>query len=180
MGSGQHRESDFCYGRRMKSDDDVALRPPVAADVAKLFQVFSDHDVMRFIGEGLLQGRTYYERFVEREASRARERGYCLQTIVVAGEVAGFAGIHDWDAPWGPTGELEMGWRLGRKFWGRGIAYAAGRLVLDRSQGVNLVAMIQAGNIRSEALATRLGFGAVEVYEDPNGRTVHCYRNHPV
>ena len=164
----------------MKSGDNVALRPPVAADAAKFFHVFSDYDVMQFIGEGLLQDRTYYERFVEREASRAKEQGYCLQTIVVAGEVAGFAGIHEWDAPWGPTGELEMGWRLGRKFWGRGIAYAAGRMILDSSQGAQLVAMIQTGNIRSETLATRLGFAAAEMYEDPNGQTVHCYRSHPV
>lgn len=164
----------------MKSNDDVALRTPVAADAAKFLHIFSDYDVMRFIGEGSLQDRTYYERFVEREASRVRERGYCLQTLVVAGEVAGFAGIHEWDALWGPTGELEMGWRLGRKFWGRGIAYAAGRMILDSSQGSHLVAMVQTGNIRSEALATRLGFVAAEMYEDPNGRTVHCYRNHPV
>jgi RimJ/RimL family protein N-acetyltransferase len=56
---------------------------------------------------------------------------------------------------------VEIGWRLAPRFWGRGLATEAGRLVLrdafERLALPEVVAFTVPGNSRSRAVMTRLG-----------------------
>ena len=56
---------------------------------------------------------------------------------------------------------LEIGWALGREFWGKGLAYEAAKKVLDDSfsnMGIDeLISLIHPENFRSIKLAQRLG-----------------------
>jgi len=47
------------------------------------------------------------------------------------GKLLGFTGLNmiEWDAPFSP--KLEIGWRLGSEFWGKGFATEAARGALD-------------------------------------------------
>lgn len=93
--------------------------------------------------------------------------------------VMGFSGAQPWPHDWGPVGEVEIGWRLGRAYWGRGYATAAARLALDavRAAGVpHVVAMVAAGNERSIAVTRRLGMRHAETLLTPTKREAFCFR----
>ncbi|MGY1670223.1 GNAT family N-acetyltransferase [Geodermatophilus sp. SYSU D00710] len=60
----------------------------------------------------------------------------------------------------GPTRVPEVGWRLGRRFWGRGTGTAAGRLALERALALGVprvVAMVHTDNVASLSVARKLG-----------------------
>ncbi|WP_167759090.1 GNAT family protein [Blastococcus sp. TF02A_35] len=151
------------------------LRVPTAADADRWSELFDDAAVMRFIGSGEVRDRPYYAGLVQRQQELAGATGLCLFSVVVDGEVVGFAGIHPWSHPWGPTGSLEAGWRLGRRFWGRGLATAAARAAvgLARERGVDrLVSMVHAENAASAAVARRLGMTPSALHRSPDGAPV--------
>jgi RimJ/RimL family protein N-acetyltransferase len=94
--------------------------------------------------------------------------------------VIGFTGAQPWPQDWGPKGEIEIGWRLGREFWGQGYATAAAETTLERvrAAGVpSVVAMVLARNTRSIAVTRRLGMHLAEVFTTPSREEEgHCYR----
>ena len=152
------------------------IRVPTAADADAWYALFDDPEVMRFIGTGEVRDRAYYGELVAQQQALAASTGLCLFTVLAQDEVVGFTGIHPWTYPWGPHGELEIGWRLGRRFWGRGLATAAARAVLDlaRERSVaELVSMIQDGNEASMAVARKLGMTPTREHRSPEGVLVH-------
>ena len=154
----------------------VRLRVPTAEDAATWCELFDDPQVMRFIGTGEVRDRAYYEDLVAEEQQLAEATGLCLFSVVVDGVVVGFAGVHTWSRPWGPTGQPEIGWRLGRPHWGRGYATEAAHAVVERAraQGLpHLVAMIQSANTASFAVAHRLGMTLERELVSPEGTPVH-------
>jgi RimJ/RimL family protein N-acetyltransferase len=154
----------------------VTLRVPTAEDALTWCELFDDPDVMRYIGTGARRDRAYYVGLVERQQQLARATELCLFSALVEGRVIGFAGVQPWSSPWGPVGRLEIGWRLGRQFWGRGHATAAGRAALERARAVgveHLVALIQQDNSASFGVARRLGMTPEEVLVSPEGTSVH-------
>jgi RimJ/RimL family protein N-acetyltransferase len=151
------------------------LRVPTTEDVPAWTALFDDPEVMRFIGTGEVRDRAYYEHLVGEEQQLAEATGLCLFSVVADGEVVGFAGVHTWSRPWGPTGQPEIGRRLGRSYWGRGYATEAARMAVElaRAQGLpHLVALVQAGNAASVAVARRLGMALEREHVSPEGTPV--------
>lgn len=166
------------------STERLLLRVPEPTDAAVLHQLFSDPGVMRHIGDGSVPSAEHIRSFVQRQISLAAEDGPCLLTVVdPAGQVLGFTGLQPWAHPWGPQGVLEIGWRLGRAFWGHGYATEAARAALAwyetrRAAGrgdPRLVAMIHEQNVRSQSVATKLGMSALAEYVSPHGIVVLEY-----
>ncbi len=160
----------------MRSHRRVELRVPTEEDAAAWTSLFDDEQVMRFVGIGERRDHAYYAGLVERQQFLAQSTGLCLFSVVVDGQVTGFTGIHPWSHPWGPTGSLELGWRLGRAFWGHGYASEAARAVVQRareSQVTHLISMIREGNVGSFAVARRLGMDTEDVLLSPEGKRVH-------
>ncbi|MEU9031600.1 GNAT family N-acetyltransferase [Streptomyces sp. NPDC048383] len=152
---------------------DVRLRVPTHEDAHAWHGVFDDPDVMEFLG-GPAELSSYVE-ITARQRMHDAQLGHCLWTLLDAdGEVIGFTGAQPWPAEkaWGPVGEIEIGWRLGRSAWGRGYAYAAALAALERVRGVGVprvVAMIDDANARSIAVAERLGMTLAERFPLPGG-----------
>ncbi|MFR0359016.1 GNAT family N-acetyltransferase [Streptomyces sediminimaris] len=148
----------------------VRLRVPTDEDAIAWHRVFDDPEVMEFHG-GTSAELSVYEELTARQRRHDAELGYCLWTMVDgAGRVVGFTGAQPWPQDWGPVGETEIGWRLGREFWGKGYAGAAARMTLERLRAAGLpsvVAMIRPGNERSIAVAKRLGMELRETYPHP-------------
>jgi RimJ/RimL family protein N-acetyltransferase len=145
-------------GRR--SAPRCVLRVPEPRDAEPLHALFDDPAVMRYVGDGTVRDLGYYRRFVEGQREVFDAEGVCFYVVEHDGVPAGFAGAQRWLHSWGPQGRLEIGWRLGRAFWGRGIAAAAGPQALERVREAGhreAVAMIDAGNLPSIRLASRLG-----------------------
>jgi RimJ/RimL family protein N-acetyltransferase len=148
----------------------VQLRVPTDEDAVAWHRVFDDPDVMEFHG-GKSAELYVYEELTARQRRHDAERGFCLWTMVdEGGQVIGFTGAQPWPRDWGPTGEIEIGWRLGRAYWGRGYATVAARMTLERlrAAGVpDVVAMVRPGNERSIAVAKRLGMELAETFPHP-------------
>ncbi|MFJ9035256.1 GNAT family N-acetyltransferase [Streptomyces sp. NPDC102406] len=157
----------------------VDLRVPTHEDAFAWHRVFDHPDVMEFHG-GAPAELSVYEELTARQRRHDAERGICLWTMTDGSrEVIGFTGAQPWDRAWGPTGEIEIGWRLGRAYWGQGYATAAAFATLERvrAAGVtSVVAMVDARNERSIAVTRRLGMERSETFVTPTGRQGHCFR----
>ncbi|MDF2442632.1 MAG: hypothetical protein JWR01_835 [Subtercola sp.] len=157
---------------------------------------------MRYIGDGRLQPREWYQAFALRQRVLAGETGLCLFALVrrmpetgavagseigskagtvagsKAGTVAGFVGLQPWTQPWGPTGRIEMGWRLGRAHHGAGLATAAARECLARAAAAGIhdpIAMIDVRNRASTAVARKLGMVPLDEVDAPTGARVAVF-----
>jgi RimJ/RimL family protein N-acetyltransferase len=149
---------------------------PTGEDAVAWTALFDDDEAMRFIGNAERRDLAYYEGLVERQRSLAADSGLCLFSVVLDGEVAGFTGVHPWSHEWGPTGLPEIGWRLGRAFWGRGLATQAARAVVERARAAEvpqLISMIHESNTASFGVAWKLGMATQAVLVSPEGNRVH-------
>lgn len=89
-------------------------------------------------------------------------RGYGLWAVELPGEAPfiGFVGLEDVDPglPFAPA--VELGWRLAREHWGRGLAREAAVLAARRGGDLGLSPLVSytaAINLRSRRLMERLG-----------------------
>ncbi|MEU1186734.1 GNAT family N-acetyltransferase [Streptomyces sp. NPDC005859] len=158
----------------------VRLRVPTDEDAVTWHRVFDNPDVMEFHG-GRSAELSAYEELTARQRRHDAERGFCLWTMLDRDDrVIGFTGAQPWPQEWGPKGEIEIGWRLGREYWGRGYATAAAQMTLERVRAAGVtevVAMVDAGNARSIAVTERLGMRLAEVFTTPESkREGRCYR----
>ncbi|MFJ3665741.1 GNAT family N-acetyltransferase [Streptomyces sp. NPDC090106] len=148
----------------------VRLRVPTDEDAVAWHRVFDDPDVMEFHG-GRSAELYVYEELTARQRRHDAERGFCLWTMLDENDqVIGFTGAQPWEREWGPTGEIEIGWRLGREHWGKGYATTAAELTLERlrAAGVrDVVAMVRPGNERSVAVTRRLGMELAQTFPHP-------------
>jgi RimJ/RimL family protein N-acetyltransferase len=151
----------------------LLLRPIDESALDGFAPFMADPEVVRFIG-----GQTFERDEVEFRLGVMRkrfERDGFGQFLVVRrddGEVLGRCGFLVWNVPeWTITTradavgdyEIELGWMLGRQFWGHGYAteaalalrdYAFGDLGLER-----LISLIAVENVASAAVAGRLAMG---------------------
>jgi RimJ/RimL family protein N-acetyltransferase len=61
-----------------------------------------------------------------------------------------------------PSGEIEIGWHLGREYWGMGYASEAARAVVEYGFRVNpaiprLLALVYSANVASQKVAKNVG-----------------------
>jgi RimJ/RimL family protein N-acetyltransferase len=169
------RQADIAGSHRESS---LALAVPTDSDAARWHELFADPEVMRFIGDGSVRDQIWYEQFVTRQQALAASTGVCLYSVLADGVVVGFAGVQPWQHHWGPTGEPELGWRLGRAHWGKGLATRAGikALGLAAHAGIDrVVCLIHAENQRSLATAKRLGLRHERAWTSPAGQRMLQY-----
>jgi RimJ/RimL family protein N-acetyltransferase len=158
----------------------VRLRVPTHEDAFAWHRIFADPDVMEFHG-GAPAELSVYEELTARQRRHDAALGFCLWSMLdESGRVIGFTGAQPWERDWGPTGEIEIGWRLAREYWGQGFVTAAARQTLERVTAAgtkDVVAMVDAGNARSIAVTQRLGMRLADTFTIPgSGREGHCYR----
>ncbi|MFC8832661.1 GNAT family N-acetyltransferase [Streptomyces griseoincarnatus] len=158
----------------------VRLRVPTDEDAVTWHRVFAHPDVMEFHG-GRPAELSVYEELTARQRRHDAELGFCLWSILDEnGQVIGFTGAQPWEREWGPTGEIEIGWRLAREHWGKGYVTAAALQTLDRVRAAGLtdvVALVKVGNSRSIAVTRRLGMRLAETLTTPVSEVeAHVYR----
>jgi RimJ/RimL family protein N-acetyltransferase len=127
---------------------------------------------MRYLGDGRTLTPEETERSVRRMIDAWAEDGFGLFTTVRKEDetVIGRVGLIVWNPEtWqttragseGPI-ELEVGYTLGKPFWGRGYATeaaaAARDFAVERLGARRLIALIINGNDASENVARKLGF----------------------
>ncbi len=103
----------------------LLLRPYGEDDLDELAGVFTDPEVMRFVGSGARTREQTAEVIVQANAHE-REHGFSVWAVIEAatGRLLGECGLNLLDGT-GPR--VEVGYVLGRAFWGRGYATEAAR-----------------------------------------------------
>ncbi|GAA4195526.1 GNAT family N-acetyltransferase [Streptosporangium oxazolinicum] len=163
----------------MRRTGRLVLRRWREEDLEALVAIHGDPEVMRFIGDGSVRtGEQTADAlaFMEREWD---ERGFGMFAVELCetGELAGWTGL---TIP-GFLPELlpavEIGWRLGRRFWGRGIATeAAGealRFGFTEAGLERIVSVCHVDNHASARVMTKLGMRQErETVVPANGRPV--------
>ena len=163
--------------------DRLLLRRWREADRAPFAEMNADPEVMEHFFHR--PSRAESDDLVDRiEASFDRE-GFGLWAVEVEdGRFAGFVGL--WPTPpelaFSPA--VEVGWRLARHAWGRGLATEGARAVLadgwDRLGLQEVVSMTTTTNRRSQAVMQKLGMtrDPAEDFEMPRIPEGHPLRAH--
>ena len=156
--------------RRFRPDEDLDGFAAVCADA----------EVMRFIGTGRTLTRSETRGLLATIERHWDDHGFGLWAVDVDGEVAGFSGLAIPSFLPQVLPAVECGWRLGRPWWGRGLATEAARAALDwgwAELGLRgVVSIIATGNVRSVRVAEKLGMrrGADRLHPG-TGVRVHVY-----
>ncbi|GAA3542355.1 GNAT family N-acetyltransferase [Nonomuraea rosea] len=110
----------------------LVLRGWREEDLEPLMVIYADPEVMRFIGDGSVRTREQTAAGFALMRREWEERGYGMFAVEVReiGELAGWAGLTIPHFLPEVLPAVEIGWRLGRPFWGRGIATEAARAAL--------------------------------------------------
>ncbi len=140
--------------------DAIRLRQWRDDDLEPFAAMNADPEVMRFFPRLLTKAEC--RATLQRLRADIEHRGWGLWAVEADGALAGFTGLAEpkFRARFTPC--VEIGWRLRREFWGRGIAYAAARLAqsyaFETLQLPELVSFTAAINTRSRRLMERLDF----------------------
>jgi len=138
----------------------IFLRQWRDADLGPYAAMNADPEVMRFFPGPLSLAESEASMLWQREA--IERRGWGLWAVEVDGQFAGFTGLAEprFTAHFTPC--VEIGWRLRREFWGRGIAWsaalAAQAYAFDQLKLAELVSFTAAVNLRSRRVMERLEF----------------------
>lgn len=139
--------------------DRIVLRAWTDEDLEPFAHLNADPEVMEYFPEAL--DRDQSDALARRIREQIQSEGFGLWALEVEGRFAGFVGLNrtTFETPMGP--HVEIGWRLARWAWGRGLATEAASAVLDlgfRSHGLDeIFSFTTATNSRSEAVMRRIG-----------------------
>jgi RimJ/RimL family protein N-acetyltransferase len=98
--------------------------------------------------------------------------------VLADGEPAGSIGF--WEKEWQGATVYEAGWGVVREHWGRGIAPAAGALMIERARALHRLRFMHAfpsvDHQASNAICRKLGFTHMGEYdfEYPPGNPLRC------
>lgn len=148
----------------------LRLRALTVADFDAYARFMADPEVMRYLsGEPLSRAEAW--RHLAGAVGQWLLLGYGNWAVErkADGAFLGRVGLNNpegWPA-------LELGWTLGRDYWGRGYASEAGRAALDYAfltQPVDrMISLIDPRNLASQKVAARLGESRGESREIPYG-----------
>jgi RimJ/RimL family protein N-acetyltransferase len=173
------------HGRRVTVETERLLlrrwRPEV--DLDPLADLCADPEVMRFIGTGRTLTRSGTGDLLAAITGHWDEHGYGLWAVEVKedaggrpGEAIGFAGLAIPSFLPAVLPAVECGWRLARRWWGRGLATEAAHasVAWGRQQlGLaGVLSIITPGNERSVRVAEKLGMqrGRDRLHPSTGGR----------
>ena len=145
----------------------LLLRPFREQDLDAYAAICADPEVVRYIGDGRPLTRDQTWRHMAMIVGHWRLRGYGNWAVEDRQSHAWMGRIGFWN-PEGWPG-FELGWMLGRMYWGRGLATEGARVALDYAFSVldqpHVISPIQPGNSRSIRVAEKLGERRVGIVE---------------
>ncbi|MFK0224482.1 GNAT family N-acetyltransferase [Streptomyces sp. NPDC090303] len=132
-------------------------------DLVPMAEINADPEVMRWIGDGSVRDLDETAAAIERYEEEWDEEGFGLFAVELlgSGELIGFAGLSVPDFLPEVLPAVEIGWRLGRPYWGQGYASEAAHAVLEfalQDRGLDrVIAIAHTGNRASENVMRKLG-----------------------
>jgi RimJ/RimL family protein N-acetyltransferase/uncharacterized protein (DUF849 family) len=154
----------------------LVLRRWHEGDVAAMAAFNADPEVMRWIGDGSVRTLEQTRASIEAWEQQWRREGFGLFALELraTGELAGFTGLSRPEFLPEVMPAVEIGWRLGRRFWGQGLATEAATAALRFGFidcGLErIVSIAQVGNDNSERIMAKLGMHLERETVDPGAR----------
>ncbi|MHB1561056.1 MAG: GNAT family N-acetyltransferase [Isosphaeraceae bacterium] len=162
----------------------LLLRDWRESDLDPFATMNADPEVMEFFPRPLERAES--DAAVGRIREHLASHGFGLWAVEVPGvaDFIGFVGlaVPQFEAPFTPC--VEIGWRLTRRYWGRGYAIEAALAVLDfgfQERGLDeIVSFTAMGNVRSRAVMERIGMtrSPDEDFDHPALPEGHPLRRH--
>ncbi|MDE2119851.1 MAG: GNAT family N-acetyltransferase [Betaproteobacteria bacterium] len=151
-------------------------------DLQPLARMHADPEVMRYLPGPL--GAAESEAFAAACQEFLGRHGWGTWALELrqSGEFAGLAGLAETPRGFHFAPGVEIRWRLGRAFWGGGLATEGAREALrvgfEQIGLARIHAFTALCNTRSQALMRRLGMRRVEEFEHPRLAADHPLRPH--
>ena len=143
----------------------LRLRPFTPADHELIHAVYSDPDVMRYVGHGVHKTLAETNNALRIYGEVLARRGYSFLAVTEreTGALLGDGGLH----PLGGQGpDVELGYTLARDAWGRGYATELGLALVAHALTVlrapRVVAQVEPANLASRNVLEKLGMSARE------------------
>ena len=136
----------------------LSVRPLALPDLPALYAVLSDPEVMRYLEQPFSKAQT--EAFI-RDCGLARPPLVYGAEEKSAGALAGYLIFHPYDGPdvW------ELGWVLGRRFWGKGYAAELTGAAVRYAERAGIKALLlecAPGQAATAHIAGRFRFAPIE------------------
>jgi RimJ/RimL family protein N-acetyltransferase len=165
--------------------DRLVLRRPRLEDADAVAGFLGDPDVMRFLG-GKPVAREDVPVVVQRwiddwdEFPSGKFIVERRDDATVVGRVGlKFYDTGTWERSAAPGAQPELGWALAREHWGLGYATEAALAVREWARRKPLISLITAENVRSQAVARRLGAVPGDTIADLERTGPHVIWVHP-
>ncbi|MGW3626239.1 GNAT family N-acetyltransferase [Streptomyces sp. NPDC000880] len=132
-------------------------------DLVPMAEINADPEVMRWIDDGSVRDLEQTAEAIERWEEEWDEEGFGLFAVelLASGEMAGFVGLSVPLFLPEVLPAVEIGWRLGRPFWGQGYASEAAQASLEfalQDRGLDrVISIARVGNDASENVMRKLG-----------------------
>jgi RimJ/RimL family protein N-acetyltransferase len=135
----------------------LIIRPFTEADLAAMHAVWSDPEVMKLVPSQPYDWQKSRAKLAEKISHQDRH-GFSKWAVTErdSGTVIGECGLQYLDG--GP--EIELGYKLARRCWGRGLATEAARACLGwalAERPERVVAIVDPANTRSALILARIG-----------------------
>ncbi|MBA4012074.1 MAG: GNAT family N-acetyltransferase [Phenylobacterium sp.] len=156
--------------------DRLILRPRDASDLEASVAVNSDAEVMRYLGDVWPPDRQRAHLSAQIDTNFGEGLGYwSLFEQTAPEQMLGWALL----TPLPGTDDVQIGYRLRRDAWGRGIATeAAAQLMIHAFETIGLPALaatVHPENLGSQRVMAKLGFADAGTY-DAGGKIERLYR----
>lgn len=155
----------------------LGCRRWLASDLSDIYQVYSDEEGARWVGDGLPITHEDCERWMDVTLENYSERGYGMFTIfeLSSNEVVGFCGlVHPGGQP-----EVEIKYSFYRNCWGKGYASEVVPEMLSYAaseHGVETVrATVAEGNKPSQRVLEKSGMRHATKIEEKDGSLTRLY-----
>jgi RimJ/RimL family protein N-acetyltransferase len=167
----------------MPTTERLLLRRWRPSDRAPFAEMNADAEVMRYIRDGQTMTRAQSDELVEAIESHWAQHGFglwCAAPLDDPGACIGFVGLAIPAFLPAVLPAVEVGWRLARPAWGRGLATEGAKASLEHAFGSlglqSVISIIDPGNRRSMRVAEKLGMRREASHRHPvTGRKLHAY-----
>ena len=152
----KHKLDAFCYSNRKTNFKNLQ-----AEDASAYFHINQDPKVLEFLLGPLTISQV--DDFIAAKQTHQEKFGYSLWAACLkqTGDLIGFIGLNytDWKSSFTPA--VEVGWRLGSQYWGKGYAIEGAKASLDygfKKCGLKeIISFTVLANLRSIGVMEKIG-----------------------
>jgi RimJ/RimL family protein N-acetyltransferase len=161
----------------------LLLEPWAPRHRAAWRRICRDPEVMRYIGPRETWGRQETDEVFDRALAHWREHGFGWRSALerTSGEWLGLVGLN-----YAPPGavemsadEVEIGWWIVRRAWGRGLATEGAAAIRDEGFGrvglPRIIARLQMPNVASARVAEKIGMRLAREATGRHGEPLRIY-----